>query len=110
MTIKVNLVIEHGAHFSKVLELYNDLGEPFPDLESCSYVGKIKKTHLSSRSYDITCTPDDTEGTLTLEVGPSALANADPGRYVYDVMMTDTSNTVTKLIEGIITLNPTASR
>jgi hypothetical protein len=43
---------------------------------------------------------------------PSATtANTTAGRYVYDVKMTETSSsTVTRVVEGIVTVTPNVTR
>ena len=37
-------------------------------------------------------------------------ANIKAGRYLYDVRMVDTSNVVTRVIEGIITIYPQVTK
>jgi hypothetical protein len=37
-------------------------------------------------------------------------ANVTPGRYVYDCELTSSSNVVSRLVEGIVTVTPQVTR
>ena len=49
-------------------------------------------------------------GEVTFSLDSATSANIAPGRYVYDVLIKDTANTVTRVLEGIINVNPQVTR
>ena len=54
--------------------------------------------------------PNTAAGVVTLSLTSTQTANLDFGRYVYDVNLTDASNTVTRVLEGIVTVTPRVTR
>lgn len=53
---------------------------------------------------------DAANGQITLTMSAATTANLKSGRYMYDVIITDASNNVTRLIEGIVTVLPSVTR
>jgi hypothetical protein len=108
MSTRVPLVIEQGSTFSVLVELFDDLDEPL-DVTNMTASGKMRKQYTSSTSVNF-----DTQlsnGELILELDYIQTANIEAGRYVYDVEITDTqSNTVVRLIEGIVTVTPEVTK
>lgn len=108
MSTRVPLIIEQGSTFSVLIELFDDLDEPL-DVTNMTVSGKMRKQYTSSVSVDF-----DTQlsnGELILELDYIQTANIEAGRYVYDVEITDTqSNTVVRLIEGIVTVTPEVTK
>ena len=49
-------------------------------------------------------------GNVIMSLPATTTSTIKPGRYVYDVKMTDNANTVTRIVEGIITVTPQVSR
>ena len=54
--------------------------------------------------------PNTAAGTITLSLTANQTSNLVYGRYVYDVDVTDASNTVTRVLEGIVTVTPSVTR
>ena len=46
---------------------------------------------------------------VQLNLTSTQTAAITAGRYVYDVFLTDSSNTVTRVVEGIVTVTPRVS-
>ena len=45
-----------------------------------------------------------------MSMTPANTANIKPGRYVFDVITTDSSNNKNRVLEGIITVTPSCTR
>ena len=70
----------------------------------------MAKGYSSTRTRtDFTCTiaGDATTGVVSLSLSAAQTTALDDGRYVYDLEILQTSSsTVTRVIEGIITVRP----
>ena len=55
------------------------------------------------------CT-DPTVGVIVLSLDADTSSNIAAGRYVYDVVIKDSSNTITRILEGIIDVSPRVTR
>jgi hypothetical protein len=49
-------------------------------------------------------------GEITLSLTANQTGNIVAGRYVYDVELTDAANSITRIVEGIVTINPQVTR
>ena len=109
MGTKVNLVIDQGASFETTINLTDDAGDVV-DLTGYSASGQIRKHYTSTQATNFTVALGGADGTVTLALSANATANLVSGRYVYDVELTDTHNTVTRIFEGIVTVTPQVTR
>ena len=107
MAAIANLRIDQGASFSSDVTVTNSDGNVV-DLTGYTTEAKMAKSHGASSSVTITSAlaSDPTTGVVELTDTQTAALDA-PARYVYDVYITQTStSTVTRVIEGVITVNP----
>jgi hypothetical protein len=111
MATKANLVIDQGTDFSTTITMQGTGGSAY-DLTGYTANGHIRKHYASTTAYPITCTiaSPATAGKITLALGRTTTSAMEAGRYVYDVEITSAANTVTRLIEGIVTLTPEVTR
>ena len=109
MAAIANLRIDQGASFSSDVTVTNSDGDVV-DLTGYTTEAKMAKSYGASSSVTITAAlaSDPTTGVVELTLTDQQTANLDaPARYVYDVYITQTStSTVTRVIEGVITVNP----
>lgn len=110
MAAKANIFIDQGSTFSTYLELSDENGN-VTDLTGYTAEGQIRKWYTSSTSvaFDITI-PDPTNGTIFLTLDANTTANLEFGRYVYDVKTISDTDNVTRIVEGILTVNPEVTR
>ncbi len=99
-----NLYVDQGADFSAEVGVYDDNNNSW-DLTGYSGVAKIKKSYSSTTATDFTVTIAAT-GTVTLKLSATTTASMSEGRYLYDVVITSPSAKKTRVIEGIVTVNP----
>ena len=109
MATKANLVIDQGTNFSTTISIAN-MDDEAIDLTGYSAVAQIRKHHSSSNSVSFGVSIDAALGDLTLSLTPTQTNAMVPGRYVYDVEVTDSSNVVSRIVEGLVTITPSVTR
>ena len=109
MAIKANIVIDQGATYSTSIDVTDDAGEPV-DLTGYTGAAQMRKHYTSSNSHAFTVSIANTSGVVTLSMNAAISGNITAGRYVYDCELTDSSNTVSRLVEGIVTITPQVTR
>jgi hypothetical protein len=108
MATKANLVIDQGATFSADLNLTDENGDIL-ELSGYTANSQMRKWYTSSNSTTFTTAINVSTGIITLSLSANQTANVTAGRYVYDVEITDGS-TISRVVEGIITVTPNTTR
>ena len=108
---KANLIIDQGTDFSKELTVTDDDGDAV-NLTGYTAAGQSRKHFSSTTATNFTCTfaSDRTTGKVTISLGRTVTEALAYGRYMYDVEITNSSNTRTRLLEGIATITPEVTR
>lgn len=112
MAIQQNLLLEQGADFTATIKLYSDITSPL-DLTGYSGECQMRRSYDSvSASATLTVTiPTPTNGELVLSLSDTDSASLKYGRYLYDVLITNSSSGIkTRAVEGIITVTPNVTR
>lgn len=112
MAALTNLLIEQGATFNSTISLFNSDDTVF-DLTGHTAAGQIRKSYSSSSAsatFTIAFSADRTEGQITLSLTPTQTAALDEGRYVYDIETTGSDSTVTRVLQGTVTVSPNVTR
>lgn len=111
MATLANIFIDQGATFSTTVTV-TDVDQSALDLTNYSVEAQIRKTYesLTSVSFTTTISASPTTGLIDLELTPTQTAALEPGRYVYDLVITSAGGIKTRVIEGIATVNPSVSR
>lgn len=109
MAATANLVIEQGTSFSSGITVKDLSGNPL-DLSGYTATSNMAKGYASTHSRQaITCgfNSDRTDGVINLSLTATETAALDaPARYVYDCDITASNGTVTRVIQGLITVKP----
>lgn len=102
-----NLYIDQGADFNAEITIYDDNNAPW-DLNGYTGEAKIRKSYYSSTSVDFTVSfpVTRTTGTVILDLTSAQTSSLEQGRYLYDVVLTNSSGKKTRVIEGIVNINP----
>jgi len=101
-----NLYIDQGSDFTVQVGVYDDSNAAW-DLTGYSAEAKLKKSFSSSTSTSFIANVSGTEdGTVVLTLLASTTSTLEAGRYLYDVVVTSAGGTKTRVIEGIVTVNP----
>ena len=112
MAAIANLTIDQGTTFSSDVTVKDANGNPF-DLTGYTALARMAKGYSSTRTRTvITCTvaADATSGVITMALSADETTQLEDGRYVYDLEILQTSSsTITRVIEGVITVRPQVS-
>ena len=113
MAAIANLRIDQGASFSSDVTVTDTNGDAF-NLAGYTAAAKMAKGYASTRtrtSITTSIASDPTTGVITLSLTADQTNALDaPARYVYDIEILRTSDsTVTRVIEGIITISPSVT-
>lgn len=111
MAAKANIIIDQGTDFSTTITVTDDDGN-VTNLTGYTGSGQIRKHYTSSDKTDLSIAfgSPRTDGKITLSLGRTVTANLEAGRYVYDVEITSSANTRSRLVEGIATVTPEVTR
>lgn len=112
MSVRVNLVINQGSTFYQEVQLFDKDGDALrvtyangdPIYTSAA---QFRKSYQASNavSFDTALA----NGVMILSLTANATSNVNGGRYVYDAELTS-SNTTTRIIEGIVTVRPEVTK
>lgn len=108
----VELHIDQGANFRNVINITDDITNTPINVYGYTAESQMRRSYYSANiSANITCTFSNTaNGELLMTMTPANTALLKAGRYVFDIKVTDTSNVVTRILEGIVTVNPSVTR
>lgn len=103
------LIMEQGANFNADITLIDNYNQ-YVNLTNYSASSQMRKSYAAATSYDFVVTKTDSaNGKLTLTMSSANTASIKAGRYVYDLVISDT-NIKTRAVEGIITVLPSVTR
>jgi len=112
MAITTNLTIDQGADFEAVIKLYSTNTEPL-NLTNYGATAQVRRSYDSttaSATFAVSM-PIPSNGELVLTMSSVTSAALKYGRYVYDVLITNSSTgTKTRAVEGIVTVTPRVTR
>lgn len=108
MAQKLNLIIDQGTTFSTSFDVNDDAGIP---IDFTGYTGnsQFRKSYTSS-SYTAFTVSANSSGSVTLSLSANTTNSLTPGRYVYDVEMTAPGGTISRIVEGIVTVTPQVTK
>jgi hypothetical protein len=109
MATKANLSIDQGTTFETVLTLTDEEGNVL-NLTDASAASQIRKSYSSTLTAQFTTSINVAQGEITLSLTANQTGNIVAGRYVYDVELTDADDAITRIVEGIVTVNPQVTR
>ena len=110
MAIAQNIIIDQDSDYSQQFEAKTDAGVVI-DLTGSSLDGMIRKSFAASTATSFTTAiVSATAGTFTLALTDVQSAALDRGRHVYDVRVTDSTSTITRIQSGVATVSPSVTR
>lgn len=109
MATKANITIDQGTTFSTTITLADE-DNVLIDLTGYTANSQIRKHYSSSNSQSFSVTLGGVQGTVALSLTSTQTSNLTAGRYVYDVELTSSSNVVSRIVEGIVTVTPEVTR
>jgi len=106
-----NFIIDQGSSFSQQLTV-KESGSP-KDLTGYSARSQLRPTKTSEiLTATFTCTiPEPTAGVIYMRLTPTQTAAITAGRYYYDIeIFSGGEETVTRLLQGEVTVTPEVTR
>lgn len=105
------IYVEQFVDFSTSINVDDDQGDSL-NIDSYTVSSQIRKSPYSLTYYSFDSSiSDGANGKITIAMTADTTANISPGRYLYDVVMTDTStNNKVRVVEGIVNILPGVTR
>jgi hypothetical protein len=104
-----NYILDKGTDFETELNLTEDDGSPL-NLVGYTATAKIRKHPTAPKYKPFTITfIDREEGRVKISLSNTQTSGLQEGRNYYDLLLTDGTGKVTKVIEGNIIVNETAT-
>ena len=107
-----NLVINTGATFQQTFSLENITSNSALDLNGFTAMSQMRK-HAGSTGIAGTFTAsiaDANTGKIQIGLTSTTTATIKPGRYVYDVIVSDSAGEVTRVVEGSVLVRQGVTR
>lgn len=105
------LTLDQGTTFETTIDLVDDTGVAI-NVAGYVFSGQIRKSYYSSNpTANLVITISNAaSGNVNISLDAANTSNIAAGRYLYDIKMTDTQNTVTRIVEGVITVTPQVTK
>jgi len=106
MAVFANLYIDQGSTFNSTVTV-EDVNDNLVNITDYTARGQIRKSYTASTATNFTTSiTDATNGKFTISLTRTQTGALKAGRYVYDVEVISPAGTVTRVVEGQITVNP----
>lgn len=111
MAVVSNLAIDQGTTYSVTVTV-NDDGGTVRDLTGYTGRAQMRRSYYTNSNTAFTVTIDaPTEGIIILSLTAAQTTALKAGRYVYDLeLVKNSDSTVERIIEGIVTIYPEATK
>lgn len=108
MAYKVNLVIDQGTTFTTSFTIL-DSQDQLIDFSTYTANSQMRKSYTSTTAYAFDVGLGNT-GVVTLSMSANTTGDITAGRYVYDVEVQDVNGVRSRIVEGIVTVTPQATK
>lgn len=107
-----NLVVNAGSDFSQSFTLEGSANNSAFDLTSYTVTAQMRKWSGSSTAISFTTARQIpyTSGKIVLSLTSTQTSSIKPGRYVYDVVITDQFNVKNRVLEGMVLVREGVTR
>lgn len=110
MAVTAYLDLDQGSDFVAEFTLENDDETPI-DLNGFTVYSQFRKSYGATTGYTFTTdVVNSAQGKITLALSGNDSSEIKPGRYLYDVEIRSISGVKTRVVEGILTINPEITR
>ena len=107
----LNQIIDQGTTFSKQITVYETDGTTIQNLTGYTVSSQLRKNYTSTAFTTINATNNSpTNGIIVMSLTAVQTSALKSGRYVYDLQITAADGTVTRVIEGVITIRPEVTK
>jgi hypothetical protein len=109
VAIKGNLVIDQGSDYQVTINVEN-ANNAAVSLSGYTANAQMRKHYTSLTAYNFNVEINSVLGMVTLSMSSNTTDVIPAGRYVYDCEITSNTGIRTRLLEGIVTITPQATR
>lgn len=109
MTTRADLSIDQGTDYEVTLTLTDENGNIL-DLSNSNTAAQIRKSYTSLSFTEFATSINSSAGEISLSLTADQTGALEAGRYVYDVELTDATNSVSRIVEGVVTITPQVTR
>ena len=104
--VNINLTIEQGSDYEATFTITNDDGSAL-NLTGYNAEAELRKHYAStsSKSFVISFV-DRLAGEIAVSMASTVTSTLSEGRYVYDIVLTSSALTKSRVIQGNIIVNP----
>jgi len=107
----VNLTIDQGTDFSQVFNLESSTSNAAVNLSDYTGSAQLRKHASSKKYYDFTVSfPDRGAGQVKIAMTDVITSRIKAGRYVYDLILTDSTGTKERAVEGTVLVRESATK
>jgi hypothetical protein len=103
MAVYSNIVIDQGADYSASIDVTDSDGDNI-NLTGYAAAGQIRKSYLSTTAVNFAVSVGD--GVLNISLTNTQTNAMKAGRYVYDIEITSSGGTKTRVLEGQLEITP----
>ena len=111
MAAYVEITIEQGANLTTTVTVSDTQGDSV-NLSTYSASAQLRKSYYSSSANTLAATiTGNANGQITLSMTAANTTLLTPGRYVYDLVITNSvDNSKTRVVEGTAVVLPSVTR
>lgn len=105
-----NLAIDQGTTYTVTISVTDDTGSA---RNLAGYTGRahLKRSYYTNTNTAFTVTIDNpSEGEIDLSLTANQTSTLKAGRYVYDLELVSNTNSVERVVEGIVTIYPEVTK
>jgi len=101
------LFLDQGTTYNIDINMILTNNLPY-DLANTAARAQVKKSYYNPTviAEFVVTMPDPPTGVINISMDANTTANIAPGRYVYDVLLKDSANNVSRVVEGILNVSP----
>ena len=106
MATVTNLYVDQGSFFRTYITVSNTDGTPL-DLSDYTVASQMRKSFSTSTAYDFTTSiSNPIAGRVQIQLTSEDSRQIPAGKYLYDLEVTAPSGEKTRVVEGIVIINP----
>lgn len=106
MATVTNLYVDQGSFYRTYVTVANTDGTPM-DLTGYTAASQMRKSYQSTGAYNFTTSiSNPTQGRVRVELSSEQSRAIPAGKYLYDLEVTSPSGERTRVVEGIVLINP----
>jgi hypothetical protein len=101
-----NLYVDAGSTYNSIITVTASNGQAL-DLTGYSVASQMRKSYQSSTYHSFSASVyDASNGKIRLQLTDEQSEAIPPGRWLYDIEIESPSGARTRVVEGIVTVNP----